>query len=342
MPGSTAYAATVGSYRVDSDARRGDRQLLSLVVERGMDAPGRCIVELADPLHAPVASGEVVTVRLDVGNGSHTVFTGEAYASAVTATGQVVRAVDGLSKLAAARMDASYADVTSAFVLKDLIGKAGAQAGTVAPGPSLGTYVVHHQSRVLHHCGVLAALGGADLWTDGDGKVHCATPKSGSADHSFKLGETILALDLRMEEPAVDGIEVWGEGAAGSNGADAAHWLTTDLAGVAGKAAVKDGKAQPDQTGLHPVRLHAAALRAGEDAAKVAKAWAEAAAVRGVRGRIEVIGAPAVEPGDLIGLDDLPRDHAVAKMLAGGKLLRVRCVRHVLDRARGLRTTLEV
>lgn len=342
MAGSTAYAASIGSYRVDSDSRQGDRQLLSLVVERGMDAPGRCIVELADPLHAPVASGAAVTVRLDAGNGSHIVFTGEAYASAATATGQMVRAVDGLAKLAAARMEASYADVTAAFVLKDLIGKAGAQAGEVAPGPSLGSYVVHRQPSVLHHCGVLAALAGADLWTDGNGKVQCAAPKSGGAEHRFKLGENILALDLRAEDPAADGIEIWGEGAAGSNGADAAHWLTTDLAGVTGQAAVKDGKAQPGQAGARSIRLNAGALRTGEDAAKAAKAWAEAAAMRGVRGRIEVTGAPQVEPGDLIGLDDVPRDHAVAKMLAGGKMLRVRNVRHVLDRARGLRTTLEV
>lgn len=342
MPGSTAYVATVGPYRADSDPRQGDRLLLALVVERGMDAPGRCIVELADPLHAQVDSGTAVTVKLDAGNGSHTVFTGEAYASSVTATAQTVRAADGLAKLAAARMEATYADVTSDFILKDLIGKAGAQAGTVEPGPSLGTYVVHRQPRTLYHCGVLAALAGADLWTDGDGKVQCAAPKSGSADHRFKLGETILALDLRAEAPAADGIEVWGEGAAGSKGADAAHWLTTDLAGVTGKAAVKEGKAQPDQAGAHSIRLNAAALRAGDAAAEVAKAWAGAAAARGVRGRIEVAGAPAVEPGDLIGLDGLPKDHAAAKMLAGGKTLRVRSVRHVLDRTRGLRTMLEI
>jgi hypothetical protein len=342
MPGSTAYVATVGSYRADSDPRQGDRLLLSLVVERGMDAPGRCVVELADPLHAPVDSGAAVSVKLDAGNGSHTVFTGEAYASAATATGQTVRAADGLAKLAAARTEATYAEVTSDFVLKDLIGQAGAQAGTIAPGPSLGTYAVHRQPRALYHCGVLAALAGADLWTDGDGKVQCAAPKSGKADHTFKLGETILALDLRAEAPAADGIDVWGEGAAGSDGADAAHWLTTDLAGVTGKAAVKDGKAQSNQAGAHPIRLNAGALRAGDAAAQVARAWAEAVAARFVRGRIEVAGAPEVEPGDLVGLDGLPRDHAVAKMLAGGKTLRVRSVRHVLDRARGLRTTLEV
>lgn len=342
MPGSTAYVATVGPYRADSDPRQGDRLLLSLVVERGMDAPGRCIIELADPLHAPVEPGATVTVKLDVGNGGRNVFTGEAYASAVTTTGQIVRAADGLVKLARAHMEATYADVTSDFVLKDLIARAGAQLGTVAPGPSLGGYVVHRQPRALHHCGVLAALAGADLWTDGDGKVQCAPPKSGGADHRFKLGENILALDLQGEAPAADGIEVWGEGAAGSNGADAAHWLTTDLAGVAGKAAVTGGAAQPDQSGTHPIRLNAGAVRAGDAAAKVATAWAEAVAARGVRGRIEVAGAPEVEPGDLVGVDGLPQDHAAAKMLAGGKSLRVRSVRHALDRARGLRTTLEV
>jgi hypothetical protein len=342
MPGSTAYVAKVGNYRADSDPRQGDRLLLSLVVERSMDSPGRCIIELADPLHAPVESGAAVTVSLDAGTGSHTVFTGEAYASSVTATGQIVRAADGLAKLAAVHVEASYADVTSDFVLKDLIAKSGAETGTVAPGPSLGTYVVHRQPRALYYCGLLAALAGSDLWTDGNGKVQCTAPKSGGADHRFKLGENILSLDLREQAPASDGIEVWGEGAAGSNGADAAHWLTTDLAGVTGKAAVKEGAAQPNQAGSHPIRLNAGALRAGDAAAKVANAWAEGVAARGVRGRVEVAGAPEVEPGDLVGLDGLPQDHAAAKMLTGGKTLRVRSVRHALDRARGLRTTLEL
>lgn len=59
---------------------------------------------LADQLHAPVEAGAAVIVKLDAGSGSHTVFTGETYASGVTATGQVVRAADALAKLAAARV----------------------------------------------------------------------------------------------------------------------------------------------------------------------------------------------------------------------------------------------
>jgi hypothetical protein len=338
-----AYACSIGPYTADSDPRKGDRLLLSLVVERGMDAPGRCVIELADPLHAPVEAGAAVTIALDTGNGSVTVFTGEAYATAVTPTGQLVRAVDALAKLASTRVEAAYEEVTSDFIAKDLIDKSGASAGTIAAGPSLGAYVVHRGPRALHHLGVLAALGGADVWTDGAGKVQLGVPKSGGADHRFKLGETILALDLRAESPAVDGIEVWGEGAAGAKGADAAHWLTTDLSGVTGKAAVNaDGKAQPDKAGKHANRYADGALRAGEAASKVAKAWAEAQGARRLRGRIEVAGAPEVEPGDLVGLDGLPQDHCAAKMLSGGGVVRVRGVRHVLDRACGLRTMLEV
>jgi hypothetical protein len=339
---STAYSAKVGPYAADSDARKGNRQMLSLLVERGMDGPGRCVVELADPLFAPVAAGERMTIELDAGAGGHTVFTGETYASETTATGQVVRAADALAKLAAVRVSGAFEGVTTDTIAKDIIGQAGATAGEVAPGPDLAAYVLHPQPRALHHLSVLAALAGADVWTDGAGKVQVGAPKTGGADHRFKLGETILALDLRLAPPAVDGIAFSGEGAAGSDGAEAAHWLTTDLAGVSAKAAVDaQGQAQKGQAGTHPRPAADGALRAGAAVGDAAEAWAKAAAWRWIRGRLEVTGAPEVEPGDLVTLDGLPADNAAAKLLEGGRCLRVRAVRHVLDRARGLRTRLE-
>ena len=338
----TLYTAKVGSYTADNDPRRADRLLQSLLVERGMDGPGRCVVELADPLFDPVPAGDAVTVTLDAGNGRRTVFTGSAYATAVTATGQVVQAADGLARLAASSLEVTYDSVSSDFVAKDLISKSGATAGTVAPGPSLEAYVVHRQPRALHHLGVLAALAGADVWTDGAGKVQLGVPKAGGADHRFKLGESILLLDLREAAPAIDGIEVWGEGAASAKGADAATWLSTDLSGVTATAAISPkGAAQNGQAGKHAWRVMDGALRSGQSAKDVAGAWAKSAASRWIRGRIEVAGAPEVEPGDLVGLDGLPPAHCAAKFLAGGHALRVRAVRHTLDRTRGFRTRLE-
>lgn len=338
-----AFVAKLGPYRADSDPRSADRLLVSLLVERGMDGPGRCVVELAGPLHDPVARGEAVTVELDAGAGSLTVFTGTCEATTAFATGQRIHAVDALARLASLRIEASFADAATDFIAKDVIGKAGATAGTIAPGPTLATCVLRHEVRALRHLADLASLAGADLWTDGTGKVQMAAPSSGAADHQLRLGETILALDLRGPCQADAAIRVVGEGAAAAKGSDAAHVLTTDLAGVLGKASLDaNGKVQPGKAPEDAPRRGVAALRTGEAAGKAAEAWAKSVAARRIRGRIELTGAPEIEPGDQVSLDGLPADHAVAKLLDGGQTLRVRSVRHVLDRARGLRTTLEV
>src|SRR5271157_5513028 len=109
---ATAYQAKVGAYSASSDTRHSDRQLLSLVVERGMDGTGgRCVVELGGTGFAPVEAGAPVNVTLDAGQGMQPVFAGTAYATETNAVSQVVRADDGLAKLARIQVEATYADV---------------------------------------------------------------------------------------------------------------------------------------------------------------------------------------------------------------------------------------
>ena len=184
-------------------------------------------------------------------------------------------------------------------------------------------------------------LCGAGLFADGAGKIHCAVPKTGSADHRFKFGETITHLAVQKIAPAFDSVEVWGEGAASAKGADKAHWLSTDLSGVSAKASVAaDGTVQTGKLGARPLRLREGALRSGEAVEAVAKAWATSLAARLLRGSIEVFAAPKVVPGDLVEITGLPDGHAAAGLLGQGRQLHVRGVRHVLDRQRGALTRL--
>nr|WP_294518354.1 hypothetical protein [uncultured Rhodopila sp.] len=339
----TAYDITVGGTTASSDGRKGDRLLLSLVVELGMDsAGGRCVLELAGAAQTPAQPGDSVSVQLDAGDGAVTVFTGTAYAGETTAVSQVVRAADGGAKLAAIEIEQAYEDVTADFIIKDLIGKAGATPGTISAGPDLASYAVHAGTSALAHIRTLAALTGGDFYTDGDGKVHVAAPGEGGADATLSFGETILALDIRGVSPAFDGFEMWGEGAASSQGKDKAHWLSTDLAGVKGEASVAaDGSVQAGNAGTSPRRIRAGAIRAGEAAGDAAKAKAAALAGRRLRGTIDAFGSPSLMPGSLLGIAKLPADHAAAALL-NGKPVRVRAVRHTLSRNLGLRTRIEV
>lgn len=337
-----AYQVQIGSVLVSSKASESHRQLLKLCVDLNMDGPGAaCTIELADSNVAPPNAGDAVTVKLDVGDGAQTVFTGTLADSTARATGQTLIAHGAIAELGRHEVEGAYDSVSADFIIKDLIGKVGASAGTISKGPDLSGWALHRGPTALGHLRRLALLCGADLFADGDGKIHCAAPKTGASDHRFKFGETVIRLAIQKCSPAFDSIEVWGEGAASAKGADKVHWLSTDLAGVSAKATVgSDGQIQAGKLGARPFRLREGALRSGEAVEAVAKAWATSLAARLLGGSLEVFAAPKVQPGDLVSIDALPTDHAAASLLGQGGTLRVRRVRHLLDRQRGTTTRL--
>lgn len=339
-PHRLAFRIRLGDAVASSTAAESHRQLLQLRVELDMDGPAaHCLVELADGL--PPAAGDPLIVELDAGNGLLAVFTGTVAATETGATGQRIVAHGAFARLGQTEVEGCYARVGADFIVKDLISKGGAVAGTVTPGPELESWHLHRGPTALGHLRGLATLCGAGLFADGDGKVHCATPRSGAADHRFTFGETIVRLAVQQVPPAFDSVEVWGEGAASSKGADKAHWLSTDLSGVSAKACVTpDGQVQTGKLGERPLRLREGALRSGEAVEAVARAWAAGLAARRLRGSLDVFAAPAVRPGDLVEIAGLPDGHPAAALLGQGQPLHVRGVRHVLDRQRGALTRL--
>lgn len=332
------FEVTIGGATASSKAGKGDTTLLSLVCELTMDgAGGHCSLTLATPASAAV--GDALTVKLDGGSGAKTVFTGEA--SAVTNSTTLVRVTgsDGLSKLARVEFDGTWEKTSAGVIAKALLGAASVSPGTIANGPKFNSYVLHTGPRALRHLQTLAEACGFDVYTDGDGKAHFAPPKTGAADHTFHFGKDLLEFSVDRAITPNNGIVVWGEGAASKRGEDKAHWLVKDLGAVSGKASFDEatGAVKPGSPGARPLTIQDGAVRTGGDAAEQAKARATWLASRLLRGSATVLGAPAVKPGDLVGIADLPQDHAAFKLLSG-KTLRVRTVRHALDLAEGFVT----
>lgn len=338
-----AWRVKIGSALASSDPRQSELLLLSLRSELSLDGSGsHCCIELGDIEQDVAVPGDKVSVQLDNGDGSQTVFTGKVSTVRASATGQQILASSSLGPLGGLQLECAYEAVAADFIIKDLLGQAGAKAGRIAAGPDLSAWLVHRGPSVLGHLRELAALCGADLMADGSDQIHCIVPDPGATEHAFTFGSSLLRLDLQQQSPASDSIEVWGEGAAGSSGSDKAHWLTTDLSGVSGKASIdSNGKVQAGKLGQRPLRLVNGALRSGEAAEAVARAWATQAASRWVRGSLEVFCSPAVLPGEHVKLEDLPASHPASRLLAQGRKLRVRKVLHQLDRQRGASTRLE-
>lgn len=337
------YAIRIGRQQVGSDAARNERLLLSLDVSLGMaGAGGACDIRLGDPAGTLASPGDAVSVELDTGAGSRRVFTGTVDRVQLDATGQTIRACDGLRELARLEVDAVYEDVQADFVVKDLLGRAGLAAGTVARGFKLSSLRLKREGGALRHLLQLAQWCGADLHTDGEGQVHFTTPAEAGTKHRFRFTENVLRLDLQAAPPRWDGLQVHGEGAAASRGADKAHWLAKDLSGVAGKAALDaQGRVSGGREGKQSQRWVLGAVRSGEAAGEVAQAHLKALAARWLRGFVEVFGEPAVMPGDGVELTGIPAGHALAGLLQGPHALRVRGVRHRLTRQDGLVTRME-
>jgi hypothetical protein len=340
---AAAYRVSIGGQIASSTTAENERLLLSLAVRLDMSGAGGCCeMRLGDLDNTVPQAGDAVTVDLDAGSGRQRVFTGTVDGVCVDAKGIALIAYDGLRCLAALEVDAAYEDVAVDFVVKDLLSLGGASVGTVAPGFRLAAFRIKREPGVLYHLRQLASWCGADLYTDGAGRVHCTTPEQRGSEHCLQFTDTILQVNLQAMPPVHDGAEICGEGAAASQGADKWYWLAKDLTGVSGKAAMDEhGTVSEGKTGTQTQRLVLGAARSGEAAGHIAVARARAFAAHRLRGFVEVSGAPGVMPGDRVTIESIPRGHALAVLLQGVPGLRVRGVHHRLSRHVGFVTRLE-
>jgi hypothetical protein len=303
---------------------------------------GRCLLRLGDISWADPQIDDPITVQLDGGDGATVVFTGDVERISQHADALWVFGSDSLAKMARIEVESAYEEVTAGFIVKDLIEQAGAEAGEIEDGPTFPSYVVHRGPRALRHAQRLAELVGAELSSDGEGKVHFRRPRAEAAAHRLVWAEDLIELGLDQRTFIRDSFAVWGEGAAGTDGSERGHWLPTDLSGVSGEAAVSPGAAgetgrvTADSTGDFLRTTIDGAIRAAETAGDVASARAQLVALRPLAGHVVTLGRPSIMPGQWVDLVDLPSGN-------GGRTLclRVRCVIQEFANHRGLLTRLE-
>lgn len=343
MPQAVTYDVSIGSQRACSRRSESTRHLLSLAVELGMGGTGGiCTVELADAGHPLPLTGAPLTVTLDGGQGACPVFTGEVEWLETLATTQRITAMDGLVKLSRLDVESTYEEVTAGFIVKELMQQAGIEPGTLEKGPKFPSFVLFRGPRALRHIQGLAELCGVDLFTDGNGRAHFAGSGTRGDLHRFGYGEDVHEFCLRQAPPVQDGVVVWGEGAAGSQGADKYYWLAGELSGARGQAALtQSGSITTGTSGKAPATLCSGALRCSDAAEEVARARVKSVAGRGFEGHCSVSGAPSVKPGDRVKIDGLPAHHSAADIFQSNRSLRVRRVRHLMQMTAGFMTRLD-
>jgi len=328
--------------RIDQQALGGassELLLLRVRCETGMDGVGVCELELIVPAGASLpAPGQPLTVALGLDGSESDVFSGEIEAVQVGESWVRVVASDARARLACTYLAGSYEAQGPGKIVRDLLGQAKVQVGSAADGPELASYVVFPQLSVLRHVERLAELMGADLFIDAKGKANLVAGDHKGASVELRYGVDLLSASLERSGSVRAGVEVWGEGAASTQGSDKAHWLPEDLGGVKGSGTVASAR-RYTSSGPRIAFVQDGALRTGSAVGDAAKGRA-AALDRPLRGVIEAIGLARVAPTDTITLSSLPDGHPLAAILDQGTL-RVRRVRHLLDKVRGFTTRLE-
>lgn len=343
MTTATSYRIQIGKQTISSNTKENERLLLSLCIRLGMDGfGGSCEMTLGDVQNTLPQTGDSFSVELDIGNGVQAVFTGVIDSVCINSSSLSIIAFDSLNKLLTFRTEASYENVDVDFVVKDVLQQAGVNIGRVVKGFRMASYVLTRNTGALAQVLELAQWCGADLYTDGKGKAHFITPAEKGKELTFHFATNIKQMEIMVAPPVHDSIEVFGEGAASSKGAEKYYWLTKDLSGVSGKSAIDEqGVVSTGKLGKRPRHLNLGAVRSGESAQYVAQACMKAQAARWLRGRMAVFGTPGVLPGDTIKIENIPDKHQAALLLQTRHSLRVRQVKHSFNRTLGFMTQME-
>jgi hypothetical protein len=246
----------------------------------------------------PVASGDEGSIDLGFADAGPTrVFSGAVASVGSTLAGTVrVVAGNGATRLARLRLDQAFEQLSAGDVIRKLAEAAGVSVGSVEAGPTLAYLAVDGRERALDHVARLARRSDAAARIDPEGVLQVAPLEEGAPVATYRYGHDLLRLTLEDALPAVASVTVVGNGAAGSQGGEAAAWMVRDPAPVTATA----GEGEPTRT------LSDGAARSAEAAQIAARARAAAASRQGVTGTAVVPGAPEILPGATVELADVP------------------------------------
>jgi len=315
------------------------------VVDRDMDVPADAL-RLRLKERSGIAVGDDATLALGYEGEEETVFTGTVEAVYPAITGVAVRALGTMGDLLNLRASAAFTNQSAGSIVRDLLGRAGLSAGTVADGPVLPRYVVDRALSGYRHLKELADRLGYELYADCDGDVmFYAVGSAAGLDapggalggllgaaagfagggESYAFGRQLLRAAAGRRDAAWGSVEVGGESPMSRRGDTTEHWLTTnddDCQGTAG-----DGD---------PTLLVRDPVARTKDLADRFAAGRLAVATRTAREvSIIVLGRPQVDLGDPITTGDVPDEEVNGTGY-------VRAIRHRFEEREGFVTDMRI
>ncbi len=268
-----------------------------------------------------IKHGDQITVELTSGDRSGKVMTAGVQ-SIESSFGQTkIAGATGKLKLANTCVNQVYENQSLDQIVKDLANQAGVDTGQIETGSSYSYFVAHESKNLLGLIRELAMRDGLDMYFDADNKLTLKKFDKSSADHTFFYGIDILDLQLLNHQAGSDHILVYGESPASNQGSDTWSWLAKDLSSFRGEVG----------QGSRTIAIHDGAVRTKDAAKLLATSSLGAIKDQATRGRLKLLGAPQVTPGDAIEIKNAPKPE-----LNG--LFKVTSIRHVLNKRDGYLT----
>jgi len=268
------------------------------------------------------SAGDDATLDLDGGEGSERVLTGVVRVVRRGIRQTEVIVADASHALAELRPATTYRNQSADDVIKALASEAGITVDADV-GLPMAAYVADQRRSAAHHIAMLAALGGALARVNGDGELEVNRPVALMPDVAMKYGREIVACDISTgAAPAAKRIRT-GSGPAGSAMAPNALRPTKDP--------LPSGASDP---GGDAIWTPSAILRTPTASATAGASADMAAASAATRIRATAFLVPALRPGLVVDIQDLPGS------MSGGPWMLTR-VTHTLDAREGGRTVFE-
>jgi len=284
---------TLGSLRYDQQVVGLVVRLAALPEVSGARVTLPAAVRL-DAVPGDPAQVDVGGVAVSGDEGPDTVLTGTVVRIRRGFDLVAVQVADAAAALATLRPAATYTAGTAADVVTALLGDAGAIPGDIQLDLPLAAYVADQSRPATEHVARLAALSGGLATVGGDGAVS-AVPLPTEPTVALRYGRDFT--DYEVAERAAPAVQLVAVGAGPAGAAGAPDALRPSAEPLPADA--------PDP-GPDAVRVPEPVLRTPAAASTAGKAAQALAAARARRLRARCVLLPALRPGDVVEVQELP------------------------------------
>lgn len=264
---------------------------------------------------------ETLSLSLGYGEENLQIIKGPVSRISKTLTTVTVEGMSPLTKLTDFRLAQAYEGQKAGEIVSDLCSAAGVETGTVEPGVAFPHYYLDRDKNALEQIHDLARKNGFVCFMNPEGKLHFG--KAAGTQHQLTYGENLLSfVQISVQKP-YSGVRVFGESPAGTEGDEAASWLTRNEDVVKGEAGDMSGPVLyiTDES----LRTQeASSIRAEAEFARLEKGT--------LTGRLTMLGNPALIPGDTLKITGAPG-------ISPDRGLMITRVSHALSPAGGFVTT---